>query len=120
MAVDEALLLNHRTSIIVTTLDAEELSMLEGPYAPAEAEGAEVRDGHGHGHGREKRYRCEKCDKAYFHSQSLVRHRGVECGKQPQNKCPHCPYMSKQKTDLKKHIRRKHSVGAADDDSQTS
>lgn len=101
MAVDEALLMSQDQTIIITTLDTEELSMLDdAPTALAQAVGL----------GGRKTYSCDKCDRAYYHSQSLVRHRNVECGKQPQVSCPHCPYRCKQKADMKKHINRKHSV----------
>ncbi|XP_034250887.1 longitudinals lacking protein, isoforms A/B/D/L-like [Thrips palmi] len=99
MAVDEELLMSQDQTIIITTLNTEELSMLDG--APTTL-----------GLGGRQMYRCNKCDRAYYHTQSLMRHRKVECGKQPQVSCPHCPYRCKQKADMKKHINR--DAGDAD------
>lgn len=105
MAVDEALLFGSEQTIVITTLNSQELPLLEEM-----AEDQPVR----------KMYQCNKCDKAYYHSQSLVRHRTLECGKEPRISCPHCPYRSKQKADMKKHINRKHSVICLDQDDEES
>ncbi|KAJ1529438.1 hypothetical protein ONE63_006216 [Megalurothrips usitatus] len=35
-------------------------------------------------------------------------HQKRECGKEPSFSCPHCPYRSKQKSHMKRHVRCKH------------
>jgi len=54
------------------------------------------------------KYHCDRCGKLYRWKQSLNLHRRLECGVEPQFKCPHCPHRSKQKGSLTKHILNKH------------
>ncbi|KAK3915469.1 Longitudinals lacking protein, isoform G [Frankliniella fusca] len=53
-------------------------------------------------------YRCNQCGKIYQWKQSLSLHQRLECGKEPQFQCPHCPLRSKQKGSLLRHISNKH------------
>lgn len=55
---------------------------------------------------RERRYRCNNCNRAYTHLRSLTAHQKHECGKEPKFKCPvkECPYNSKLKGNWKQHI----------------
>ncbi len=93
--VDESLLLNQ--TIVISTLDELQFPTLDDDSF------RRGRDG-----GYRKTFKCDRCDRSYYHSQSLQRHRSLECGKVPQMSCPHCPYRCKQKTDLKKHMNRRH------------
>ena len=80
-------------------------------------------DGHGHdplllldARGRERGLgnrdqalsRCEGCGRSYAYRSSLYRHIKYECGKPPQFQCPYCPRKTKQKLNLKEHIRMLH------------
>ncbi|XP_039285459.1 zinc finger protein 425-like [Nilaparvata lugens] len=47
---------------------------------------------------------CQKCFRRYKSRGSLLRHLKMECGKLPGFQCPKCPYMSKQKAPMKRHI----------------
>lgn len=51
------------------------------------------------------RFRCSKCGKAYRHKPTLRRHTMYECGKEPQFRCPYCPYQTKRNSNLLRHIR---------------
>lgn len=57
---------------------------------------------------RPQTYPCHQCGKVYRWKQSLSLHQRLECGKEPQFQCPHCPHRSKQKGSLFKHISNKH------------
>jgi predicted RNA-binding Zn-ribbon protein involved in translation (DUF1610 family) len=59
-------------------------------------------------HVQEDLFKCPTCGKHYIHRSSLVRHRKLECGKEPQFQCPYCPKKSKLKSNLKQHIILKH------------
>lgn len=50
-----------------------------------------------------QRYNCE-CGRSYSHKGDLVRHKRLECGKEPQFKCPYCPKRCKRKYHLQSHI----------------
>ncbi|EFN84275.1 Longitudinals lacking protein, isoforms A/B/D/L [Harpegnathos saltator] len=52
----------------------------------------------------ERKYNCENCDKSYKTRASLSYHRRVECEKEPQFVCLSCPYKSKRRTDLRRHM----------------
>lgn len=56
-----------------------------------------------------KPFRCE-CGRAYGSLCSLQGHKRWECGKEPSFKCPLCPYMAKQKSNVTKHVRTKHAL----------
>lgn len=51
---------------------------------------------------------CETCGKVYRYKGNLSSHVRLECGKERQFQCPHCPHKSKQKIHLIRHIRSKH------------
>ncbi|CAB0028150.1 unnamed protein product [Trichogramma brassicae] len=51
---------------------------------------------------------CGKCGKAYKHNSHLVQHEKYECQQPPRFGCMYCPYRSKRKTDIRRHIRIKH------------
>lgn len=55
-------------------------------------------------------YGCQNCDKTYRWKSTLKRHEKYECGrkKKPAHGCPHCKYQSKQRGNLKAHIRKYH------------
>jgi hypothetical protein len=50
-------------------------------------------------------FECPGCGRMYRWKQSMVAHYRNECGKEPQFCCPLCPYKSKQKGNLKSHVR---------------
>lgn len=56
----------------------------------------------------DERYKCSACGKNYVHQSSFIRHRNMECGKEPQFQCPYCPLKSKRKSNIAAHIKYKH------------
>ncbi|XP_033606564.1 longitudinals lacking protein isoform X17 [Cryptotermes secundus] len=56
----------------------------------------------------DERFRCLACGKYYAHQSSFLRHRNMECGKEPRFQCPYCPKKSKQKSNMAAHIKCKH------------
>ncbi|KAL1129452.1 hypothetical protein AAG570_013978 [Ranatra chinensis] len=54
-------------------------------------------------------HECSTCGKRYRHVESLSRHVGYECGKDPQFQCSQCPHRCKQKASLKKHLEEMHN-----------
>lgn len=56
------------------------------------------------------RYFCNACDRSYLLYNSLYNHKKFECGKQPLFKCPFCEHMTKQKGNLKTHVKKIHPV----------
>ena len=57
------------------------------------------------GHGT---HECPGCGKRYVQRSHLNQHIKWECGKPKQFKCPHCPYATKLKYNLKSHVGRRH------------
>lgn len=55
---------------------------------------------------------CDACGKVYRYYRNLQSHIRQECGKEPRILCPFCPYRTKIKSNLKKHIQIKHPVTA--------
>ena len=53
-------------------------------------------------------FTCSNCLKTYRHHRSLQRHQVYECGKEPQQKCQYCPYVTKLKENLLKHVKGRH------------
>ena len=53
-------------------------------------------------------YVCVECGRSYMYKYTLQRHMKLECGKEPNIQCPHCPYRTKRNEDLKKHMKRLH------------
>lgn len=51
---------------------------------------------------------CPNCGKVYSWRKNLQRHLSLECGKQPRQRCPYCPYITNHKSSVQKHIRRLH------------
>ena len=51
---------------------------------------------------------CYKCGKMYSWKANLLRHLRLECGKRPQLQCPHCPYITKRKSSLNRHVGSRH------------
>ncbi|KAJ8894860.1 hypothetical protein PR048_000167 [Dryococelus australis] len=62
----------------------------------------------GDGSAGEDRFRCSQCGKLYQHRRTLMRHVRLECGKEPQFPCVHCPIRFKHKSHLQNHIYRVH------------
>lgn len=50
------------------------------------------------------------CGKVYRWYRSLHRHFHIECGKDPQLLCPLCPYRTKHKNDLNRHMGIRHKT----------
>ncbi len=48
------------------------------------------------------------CNRKYYWRNSLARHLREECGLEPRFQCPQCPYRTKQKAPMLRHIRIKH------------
>jgi hypothetical protein len=55
-----------------------------------------------------ERFVCCNCGKVYRWKNTLYRHLRLECGKEPQFHCPHCPYRAKRKGNLQKHVAIRH------------
>lgn len=55
---------------------------------------------------------CENCGKVYKWRRTLQNHVKVECGKDPQFKCPLCPLLSKRKGNISAHLKAVHGVTA--------
>ncbi|XP_026291486.1 zinc finger Y-chromosomal protein 2 [Frankliniella occidentalis] len=53
-------------------------------------------------------YTCSQCGKVYQYLHNLKKHQRMECGKDPQFACPHCPHRSYAKWNLNKHIQSRH------------
>jgi len=56
----------------------------------------------------EVRFPCVQCGKIFRQKRNLNQHVRLECGKDPQFQCPHCPFASKLKQNRTKHILRRH------------
>lgn len=56
----------------------------------------------------EKGYKCRNCQRSYNARRNLVRHETLECGREPQYKCPFCSCSKHRRNELKKHILRTH------------
>lgn len=54
------------------------------------------------------RYLCTTCGRTYSLQASLYNHKKFECGKNPNFICPYCPHRTKQKGNLKTHIKKRH------------
>ncbi|XP_066991952.1 longitudinals lacking protein, isoforms H/M/V isoform X8 [Anabrus simplex] len=52
----------------------------------------------------EKKFGCLQCGRRYRHKKHLRAHLKYECGKEPSFLCTFCPYRSKQKSALSKHV----------------
>ncbi|XP_069702166.1 longitudinals lacking protein, isoforms H/M/V-like isoform X20 [Periplaneta americana] len=57
---------------------------------------------------RDDRFKCSACGRHYVHQSSFIRHRNMECGKEPRFQCPYCPKKSKRKSNIAAHIKCKH------------
>lgn len=55
-----------------------------------------------------QRYICLVCGKTYSLQASLYNHKKFECGQMPNFICPYCPHRTKQKGNLKTHIKKRH------------
>jgi hypothetical protein len=62
----------------------------------------------GHGDTMAGMHFCYKCGKMYSWKANLRRHLRLECGKRPQLQCPHCPYITKRKSSLNRHVGSRH------------
>ena len=51
---------------------------------------------------------CTRCGKVYNWRGNLLRHMRLECGKDPQFQCSYCPYMTKHKNHLLRHVKTRH------------
>ncbi|XP_046829743.1 longitudinals lacking protein, isoforms A/B/D/L-like isoform X23 [Vespa crabro] len=49
------------------------------------------------------------CSSVFKWKRNLTSHLRYQCGQQPRFKCPYCQYICKVKTDIRKHIKIKHS-----------
>jgi uncharacterized C2H2 Zn-finger protein len=53
-------------------------------------------------------FQCPGCGKVYRWRKNMISHMRLECGKEPQFQCPHCPQRTTQKSSLLTHIYNKH------------
>ncbi|XP_073978281.1 longitudinals lacking protein, isoforms A/B/D/L-like [Rhodnius prolixus] len=53
-------------------------------------------------------FRCPKCPRGYRWKGALYRHRRYECGVEAQFACELCPYRTKQKCNLMRHVAARH------------
>ena len=51
-------------------------------------------------------YTCNICWRSYSHQENLYRHKRIECGKEAMLQCPECPFRTKHKHNLNRHIHR--------------
>jgi len=52
---------------------------------------------------------CPDCGKIYSYKKNLLRHRRLECGKEPQFQCLYCSHKTTQKGNLLQHMKKIHS-----------
>ncbi|KAF6202970.1 hypothetical protein GE061_003378 [Apolygus lucorum] len=57
---------------------------------------------------RDKPFACPICNKGYMSKDSVRRHQRMECGKEPRMRCPHCPHITRYKSNLVSHIINRH------------
>ncbi|XP_031367340.1 zinc finger Y-chromosomal protein 2-like [Apis dorsata] len=57
---------------------------------------------------QEYKYSCLRCLKSYKRKGHLVEHQKIFCGKDKQQCCPYCVFRTYKKSNLKKHVNRKH------------
>ncbi|XP_069702160.1 longitudinals lacking protein, isoforms H/M/V-like isoform X14 [Periplaneta americana] len=55
-------------------------------------------------------YPCTQCGKMYIWKTNLQRHVRLECGKEPQCKCPYCPHKTNRKDVLLTHVKLIHKT----------
>lgn len=55
-------------------------------------------------------YPCIQCGKMYMWKTNLQRHVRLECGKEPQCKCPYCPHKTNRKDVLLTHVKLIHKT----------
>nr|CAH7753013.1 unnamed protein product [Callosobruchus chinensis] len=55
------------------------------------------------------KFTCDTCGKSYKHQGSFSRHKKYECQKAPTFGCDYCDYISKRRSDLKKHTKNQHT-----------
>lgn len=55
-------------------------------------------------------YPCTQCGKMYMWKTNLQRHVRLECGKEPQCKCPYCPHKTNRKDVLLTHVKLIHKT----------
>jgi hypothetical protein len=53
---------------------------------------------------------CKRCWKSYRWKNSLYNHVKLECGKEPQCKCPYCPHKTNRKDVLLTHVKLIHKT----------
>lgn len=53
-------------------------------------------------------YFCDTCGRSYKHKGNLTTHKRLECGKEPQYKCPYCGKLSFHKSSMKSHVYLQH------------
>lgn len=53
-------------------------------------------------------YICEICSKVYTNLSSFYSHQKFECGKGSEYLCSQCPYLTKRKSNLKRHFAKQH------------
>ncbi|XP_034185436.1 uncharacterized protein LOC117606608 isoform X23 [Osmia lignaria lignaria] len=53
-------------------------------------------------------FRCPRCNKGYRWLRNMRNHLKIQCGKDPNECCPYCPYRTKYKSSLQRHIRGIH------------
>jgi len=55
-------------------------------------------------------YPCTQCGKMYMWKTNMQRHVRLECGKEPQFKCPYCPHKTNRKDVLLTHVKLIHKT----------
>ncbi|KAF6197384.1 hypothetical protein GE061_020268 [Apolygus lucorum] len=53
------------------------------------------------------KFSCSSCSRVYCHKKDMMRHSKI-CGKDPQQACPYCSYITRYKGNLKSHIMFRH------------
>jgi KRAB domain-containing zinc finger protein len=60
------------------------------------------------GAGEDGRMACSECSTRFSSYENLRRHKRLTCRKQPEFKCPSCPFVSRYKASLEQHVRSQH------------
>lgn len=57
---------------------------------------------------KSKQFQCGNCLNVYNNKDGLRKHLIYVCGQPPRLKCPYCQMVSKQRSNVQRHIRDKH------------
>lgn len=61
-------------------------------------------------HNQKGKFTCDTCFRTYKRKETLLRHKKLECGVDPQFHCPDCQFRTKRRDSLKVHWHTKHRL----------